>query len=1795
MVLALLYGCRLNFGSSSLRRRASNNAFQHLVTFSAISFSRRVTYGRLNFSDLSREMMAAEFEDGASQESLPNGKSLQKGTKKRKIEDIYQKKTPIEHILLRPDTYVGSIEMQSKQMWVFENGQMAYRNVQFVPGLYKIFDEILVNAADNKVRDSSMDTIKVNISTEKGFISVYNNGRGIPVVVHEKEGVYVPELIFGHLLTSSNYDDNEKKMTGGRNGYGAKLCNIFSSEFKVETSDSASKLQFRQLYKKNMSVKMDPVISPAAADDFTRITFTPDLARFGMAHLDDDIVAVMKKRVYDIAGVLRGVKVFLNGERIKVKTFKDYVDMYLSAETNLDEPDSKKQSLIYEKVNDRWEVAVALHDGHQQVSFVNSICTIDGGTHVKYVLDPLIEKVVDAVKKKNKSAKLKPHQVREHLWIFVNCMIENPSFSSQTKEYMTLRTSQFGSKCTLGDDFVKRVLKSGVVEMILEFTRAKQSAELKKTDGNKKSRITGISKLDDANHAGTRHAKNCTLILTEGDSAKSLAVSGLSVVGRDLFGVFPLRGKMLNVRDANHSQILENQEVQSLKKILGLQQGKAYTSVDELRYGHIMIMTDADSVTGETPLLLRSSSGKLAIRTISNLFDSCDSSSFTGIAAGGKQYRVPDYETWTDKGWSKIRYAMRHKSSKRIYRVVTNTGVVDVTQDHSLLDANACKIKPKSVFVGDHLLHSFPSNFESGGSKKLDTVQSVFEENGFMAVDEFPEEILNATYDDRVVFFKELCASFAVSSGLDRKPLAKNSAFTLGIFGQVNAQGVYYLCKSLGYSLVVDVGEKNHHFFYLTGFKGTENLPTETQTCVKAIYELEERYNYVYDLETDVHHFSGGVGELVLHNTDGSHIKGLLINFLEFYWPSLLRIPGFLLEFITPIVRATKGSQELNFYTLPQYQEWKEKSDNGKGWHIKYYKGLGTSTAQDAKRYFSDLPTHMKTFKALENSDRGMVDMVFNKKRADDRKSWISQYIPGTFMNHDQETIGLTEFINKELILFSLADNMRSIPSVVDGFKPGQRKIFFGCLKRKLVKEVKVAQLAGYVSEHAAYHHGEQSLCQTIIGLAQNHVGSNNVNLLEPVGQFGTRLQGGKDHASARYIYTHLSKAARLLFHQDDDRLLNYLNDDGQSIEPEYYVPVLPMVLVNGAEGIGTGWSTSVPTFSPSDIAINLKRKLESPDVEFLPMKPYFRGFTGSVEQQVAGSDEKYKITGHLNVIDDSTIEITELPVGMWTQTYKEYLETLQSSDKQPALVKDFKEYHTDRSVHFLVTVAPSEMQKLKKTEDIEKKFKLATLKMTSNMVLFNSEGRLRKYSTVNEIMEEFYHLRLKYYRERKIALVDQLEKDHSRLSNKVRFVEEIINEQLIVQNRKKDDIIASLRAAGYDPQSTFVTAVDQSRATLQQQDSNDDEIPLDSGSDYDYLLNMAIWNLTREKVEKLRVELKSKFSELDTLRRTSVSDLWKHDLDLFLTEWHNVIEQDKAVLGARSAKKAKSKGIKLTAKEKTSGARPSKKLANTAANLDSDDDFQLAVSSQISDSRSGSPPPKSRSKAFGVDGRVARRSAKPVVYMDSESDDSLDETALDSEIAQEVEGQSLYGSSGGSETSTPTPVTQDAVKSVADVSTKLAKRKTGVAASGAANLKRKPKPKQPSFDKCLGEEGHQGHIFANTTTAQAKQKTLDTFVQRNVVGAEGAESQSSIAETCQDSGESQSAPQARERRVRSAKLKATEINSQPASDNDSDEMSLSSGEASQSEDDFEMPSDSDSSFEDFSKRLERKLGANKM
>ena len=527
-----------------------------------------------------------------------------------------------------------------------------------------------------------------------------------------------------------------------------------------------------------------------------------------------------------------------------------------------------------------------------------------------------------------------------------------------------------------------------------------------------------------------------------------------------------------------------------------------------------------------------------------------------------------------------------------------------------------------------------------------------------------------------------------------------------------------------------------------------------------------------------------------------------------------------------------------------------------------------------------------------------------------------------------------------------------------------------------------MAQLIGYVSEHSAYHHGETSLSSTIVNLAQDFCGANNVNILSPNGQFGTRLMGGKDAASARYIFTNLADITRTIYHPADDALLTYLNDDGQNIEPEWYMPTVPLVLLNGSEGIGTGWSSNVPNYNPKDVLANLRRRLAGE--EYVPMYPWYRGFTGTITPEDANKN-RFKCAGIYRQIDEKTWEITELPIKTWTSPYKEALEErITGTEKVPATIREYKEYHTDTTVHFVVELNPKGQAEVAE-KGPEVFFKLATQISTSNMVLFDQHGKIKKYSTPEEILDDFYLLRLEYYSKRKDFLVDELKMQYERLSNQARFVQMIIAKELTINNRKRVDLVAELRKRDFRPfpkQGKAKVAADVEQDDVEEADPGAD-------NDFDYLLSMAIWSLTKEKVDRLLAQRDEKEKELNVLLKRSPQNLWDEDLHNFETKWDALLEEDDRRLKDVSTKGKKAKVGPIKAK---SGAKARKVLKGDDDAMDEDDSADEFVPKQSAAAAKKRSPakPKVASTSAGVKRSASKDveslSAKPLPSSSSSS-----------------------------------------------------------------------------------------------------------------------------------------------------------------------------------------------------------------
>jgi len=1173
----------------------------------------------------------------------------------------YKKHTHHQHILELPDTYVGSTTTTPDTRWVYDaaSGKMVWRSLSFNPGLYKIFDEIIVNARDEYVRSmttAGMTPVKhIDVTVASNgegatILSVENDGDGIPIEKNE-EGVMIPEMIFGQLLTSSNYDKSEAKIVGGKNGYGSKVSCILSTLFSIDLKTPSSGKHYTQSWYNNMFQVEKPTIKAyKGAKGSVKITFLPDRTRFVGAFdetgIVSDMIACFHTRVVELASLVgKDVKVTWNGGVVGSNTFEKYMKLFLR---------DGATGYAYELAGPRWEMGIVLarhlysdeeelpEDKH--LSFVNGVNTKKGGKHVESVTRKVLTDFCEVAKKKK--VDIKPGQLKNSVVLFLNSTIVNPSFDSQSKEYLTTPPAEFGSRPEYSGKLMDGLVKLGLMEEAKFLLDAKTMRDAKKTDGKKRTTIRGMTKLEDALWAGTSKSRECTLIVTEGDSAATSAISGLKEVGRERWGVFPLRGKLLNVRDITIQKFNANEELTSIKKILGLEQGKAYRDASELRYGRIMVMAD---------------------------------------------------------------------------------------QDH-----------------------------------------------------------------------------------------------------------------------------------------------------------------------------------------DGSHIKGLLMNLFHTEWPGLLQA-GFMCTLLTPILKASKGKQTVSFYSLPEFLLWKEglaQSSSASanplaGWSIKHYKGLGTSTPAEAREWFKTL--HEIQYICDEHTDASLL-LAFHKKQADDRKRWLAHYDPHQMLQVDANKATYSNFIHSELIHFSHADNIRSLPHLMDGLKPSQRKIIYCCFKRNLKEEIRVAQLAGYVSEHAAYHHGEASLNGTIIGMAQTFVGSNNINLLRPMGQMGSRLLGGKDAASPRYIHTYMEDIVRYIFRKEDACLLKHIEDEGDLVEPEYYLPVVPMLAINGSIGIGTGYSTDIPPHKPEDIICLLRHRLQG-SMDTLagrPQDPWWFGFKGTIHR----IDDMTWHTKGLYVLDDEkhTVTITELPVGTWTKDYKAFLEerldveekrskdakreakkaetASQSSSKgdvEPCGFKGCDDLYNDVDVCFVLYFTEEGYDAIKEHPEVfEKQFKLTSSWKTTNMTCFDASRTIVKYRTIGDLLEAFLEQRLPLYEARRLAILGILQAQNVELDAKRRFLQAVLDERLILQKKTDEEIVSQLQACSIPPLSCV-------------------EKP-DAYESYDYVLRMRMDRVKQSAIDELDAQIREKEVEIARLEGETASSLWLSDLAELEQAWGRMsaarIAESVAVATSESAVK---------------------------------------------------------------------------------------------------------------------------------------------------------------------------------------------------------------------------------------------------------------------------------------------------
>lgn len=1079
------------------------------------------------------------------------------------MSERYKKLSLREQILLRPDTYIGAVTPEEIETFTWDSIDSVFKQetVQYSRGLMRLFEEIYENAMDQVVRSTDLTssqisrkggTTRIDISFADGMISVKNNTgvENIPIQLN-KEGVYYPQMIFCELLTSSNYNDNEKRLTAGRNGYGAKLTNIFSKKFIIDVVTNGK--HYHQECRDHMSVIDAPIVKTTKERNYTQITFLPDYEYFKID--PSAMLGVFYKKCCDISVCLNSlntrvkdaVSVYLNDVLVPVKKFEQYIGFYTCQTT--------EKPLLFIDPEQRISIGVVMSDSFMSIGFVNGV-SCNSGSHVNSV----VNSIVNSIRSIKKYSNVKPAAIKSCLNIFMVATLENPTFTTQTKEVLVTPKPSY----KLPDQFLSKITKL-IKLSVTEQASEQDTKTLKSMNKNVKrsAKIYDIPKLMDAEKAGSAESSKCKLFICEGDSAAGLGRILLSQTFK-YNGLFPIRGRLLNVRNASAKQIASNAEIQSLLRILGLKIGEKATN---LRYGGLVCLVDSD------------------------------------------------------------------------------------------------------VF---------------------------------------------------------------------------------------------------------------------------------------------------------------GIGA----------IQSLIMNFIHYWWPELLQ-KKFFYYFRTPIIKLTLKNGVKYCYSLPEYSKFLATNPSVK--NTKYIKGLGTIEKSLGQEMAKNIPDYLIPFQPLQESENDLIDQTFNKDRADDRKEWINAT---KTLEYDAEVeqsnrlangLNITEYINKDVAEFSRYNLEISIPSIMDGFKPSQRKILFTAFKKNVTNPegIKVAQLGPMVAQLTAYKHGENNLMDTIINLAQDFTGSNNINFLKPIGQFGSRYNNAA--ASPRYIYTALNEVTRKIFRPEDDAILKYIEDEGMSIEPEYYIPVIPTILVNGALGLGTGWSTKIPMWNVHDIIQYMKNVILHKPLN--KINYYYRDFKGEIIPMKNGfiSQGVYSVSGN-------KIEITEIPLETSGEAYKEFLHSLVLSGR----LQDVVEKNTE-VISFVITVLDNKI-----LEDPVKELKLQKTILTSNMHLFDKNGLIKKYNNVYEIINEWMTSRFPWYAIRKRHLISELSGQLDVVSSKYRFLQMIMKDELVVYRRKRDDVIADLQKNGFNMVS----------------------------DSYDYLLKMPVTSFTEEMLEKLQKEIDDVSGRLEDVKKTNVEQMWLNDLD---------------------------------------------------------------------------------------------------------------------------------------------------------------------------------------------------------------------------------------------------------------------------------------------------------------------------
>lgn len=1423
----------------------------------------------------------------------------------------YTKKDQISHVLLRPEMYIGSTSLRNSDEYIaIRNEDNEYKiinkNIQSSPAILRIFIEILSNAIDNYQRSVASNIpcsyIKISIDRETGETIVSNDGDYIPIEINEDENMYNHSLIFGHLLAGSNFDDSQERLVSGMNGVGATACNIFSKRFTVKGLDPNLGKTFEQTWENNMKDVSKPIIkNTKLKKSYTEISYIPDFERFGVKGYTDDIYNQYMKYVLDTA-VLTKVKVYFNDELIPVNNLLTYANLF---ESPTDEKIHIKDGVT--------EVVVTTSKEFESVTFVNGIFTKLGGTHLDAWSEAIFRPILNKLNGKKDKPALSIKDVKQVFRVFITTTVNNPRFESQSKN--KLEFPKVVANVKSAD--INKIWKWSVISDLQDIIKSKEMLVLKKSEKKKKG-YTKIDGYDPANYSGTKNSHLCSLILCEGLSAKTYAVAGIEkgiygYEGRNYFGVLSLTGKILNCRNSNLQVISKNKVITNLIQALGLQYSVDYTDDDNfktLSYGRVVLLTDSDvdgiHISGLIMNFFHFLFPSLLKRPLPFLV-SMQTPIVRVFNKGG------DILFYDENRFKEFVRNQTKSFKSKYYKGLGTTKTEDIPDTFGEKMVEYCE----DIKTDKSINKVFHKDFADDRKKWLEC----FNPNPEFSLDDGGKMIkmnMSSFLDNEVIKFSHDDCKRSIPSLFDGlKQSQRKVLFSLKKRNLTYNKQSVKVAQLGGY---VAEHTNYHH--------GEQNL---YQTMVKMAHEFPGSNNIpllyrdgqfgCLDPETDI----------LLWNGTKKKAKDIIIG------DRLIGDDGYPRN----VKQITSGEDDM--YNIIQYsgQTYKVNSqhiltlycethkniwwsDCSNSWNVSYYdknesKLVDISipvkifthtngfTKEKGFKHISDL---IKDIPDNNIFDIKVIDYINMTPRMQSKlkgifcnthikwkssKTSIDPYELGILLKNKRNNIIPFSYIFNDLntrkkLLHGFLNSSSSIDTFKDSYEIDEKYSYlFDRIKilcNSLAFHTKQTSTSLIINTKPIYYNKievEYAGKGAFVGWSVD--GNERFLLGDYTVTHNSRLSGGDDAASPRYIYTKMEPLTPLLFREEDDVLLEYVEDDGDKLEPTFYVPILPMILINGCSAIGTGWSSNIPCYNPADIINCIKTWLEHDGKIFIEddedptmilsllpsIIPWYREFYGKIEEK----DNKYITYGVISKEKNKT-KITELPVGMWTDKFKEFCEDLLV-DKQ---IKSLNNESTPRKVQFTL-VEHDEGISCNHTN-----MKLTTTINISNMVAFNEKNQLKKYS-VDEIINDFCIMRFELYKKRKLYLINHCEKELRHLGNKARFIREVIDKKLNIMNIDEDIIIKDLEKRKYDKEFR-----------------NDDDNDTTTSSGYEYLLRMPVRVLSANQINKLKNDINSIQTKLDNIKSISEKKMWLNDIDEFEFEYEKWLKNMKNISEKNNKKK---------------------------------------------------------------------------------------------------------------------------------------------------------------------------------------------------------------------------------------------------------------------------------------------------